>query len=491
MGLVATLLLLAFAAAASFLFATLVYSLRDFSKATLASWFEKRGKLHRLQAVVDSEDELLLAAASARAAANLAVVITLLHVLTLLFPRLSGAWLYALTFVAGFLFIGLVAVVLPLVLAKHAAEPIIGIFSGLLRLKRLLLFPILKLHAPVDAIVRRVTGHGPADNPEVVEEELEQEILEIVQEGREEGVIDEAERERIERVLRFQDATASQAMTARPQIVAVPIHAPMRDVLRIIDESGYSRIPVYAGSLDRVIGVLYARDLFRYVGKSLNGDTHEIGAPHDPPESKRAPTEPHADFRLQRVMRQPLFVPKTKPLADLLREFQQQKVHMAIVLDEYGGTAGLVTIEDVLEELVGEIADEHEYDETPMFRRIDERAAEIDAQLPVEDLNRLLGLAVPEDQGFGTLGGFITTTLAAIPQAGTSFERQVPGSSGGLRRLIVTVLDAEPQRINRVRLEVQEAEPADAQTPEAEAPATQENSRSRQAPAAAGATAAR
>jgi CBS domain containing-hemolysin-like protein len=460
MGLAATFLVLAIAAAASFLFATLVYSLRDFSRTALAAWFEKRGRLSRLDAVVDSEDELLLAAASARAAANLVVIITLLHLLTLLFPRLSGTWLYAMTFVAGFLFIGLVAVVLPLVLAKHAAEPIIGMFSGLLRLKRVLLFPILKLHAPVDAIVRRVTGHGPADNPEVVEEELEQEILEIVQEGREEGVIDEAERERIERVLRFQDATAAQAMTARPQIVAVPINAPMSEVLRVIDESGYSRVPAYAGSLDKIIGVVYARDLFRYVGHSLNGGSHKPLEDGHARAALRA-GEIREDFRLARVMRQPLFVPRTKPLADLLRDFQQQKVHMAIVIDEYGGTAGLVTIEDVLEELVGEIADEHEYDETPMFRRIDEDTAEIDARLPVEDLNRLLGLAVPEDQGFGTLGGFITTVVEGIPQAGGSFEHEVAGANGsGSRRLIVTVLDAEPQRVNRVRVVVQSVGPA-------------------------------
>lgn len=447
MGLALTFLVLAIAAAGSFLFATLAYSLRDFSRATLAAWFEKRGKAGRLEAVIESEDELILTAASARAASNLVAILALLHVLRLLFPSLDGAWVYAFTFVAGFAFLGLVAVVLPLVLAKHAAEPIIGMFSGLLRMKRVLLFPVLKLHAPVDAIVRRVTGHGPADDPEEVEEELEQEILEIVKEGREEGVIDDAERERIERVLRFQDQTAAHAMTARAELVGIPLDAPIEEVLRVIDESGYSRVPVYAGSLDKVIGVLYARDLFRYVGKTFNGHNGH-------------PSDGHAgDFRLQKVMRQPLFVPKTKPLADLLRDFQHQKVHMAIVLDEYGGTAGLVTIEDVLEELVGEIADEHEYDETPMFRRLDERTAEVDARMEIEELNRLVGLDLPDDQGFGTLGGFITTTMGTIPQAGARFEHETAAAGGtGRKRLIITVLDAEPQRVNRARLEVLDVE---------------------------------
>ena len=142
-------------------------------------------------------------------------------------------------------------------------------------------------------------------------------------------------------------------------------------------------------------------------------------------------------------------MPESKPLADLLRDMQYQKVHMAIVLDEYGGTAGLVTIEDVLEELVGEIADEHEEDEAPMFARIDECRAEADARLSVEEANRLLGIGIPEDQGFDTLGGFVTTTLGQIPQAGTTFEHETDRI-----RAAFTVLDAEPQRVNRVAIEI-------------------------------------
>ena len=445
MGLILSLMVLLLAAAASFLFATLGYSLRDFSRATLAAWLEKRGKAGRLEAVLASEDELLLTSAIARAISNLVVILALVHVLNELFPSWDGAWIYALTFVVGFVFLGLVAVVLPLALAKHAAEPFIGSFSWLLRAKRLVLFPLLSLHAPVDALVRRVTGHGPADDPEEVEEELEQEILEIVAEGREEGVIDEAERERIERVLRFQDATAAHAMTARPEIEALPLDASVDDVLRVIEESGYSRIPVYAGSLDKVIGVLYARDLFHYVGKRVNGHGAGDGTGHE--------------FRIAKLMRQPLFVPRTKPLADLLRDFQLQKVHMAIVLDEYGGTAGLVTIEDVLEELVGEIADEHEYDETPMFRRVDERVAEVDARVGIEELNRMMGLSLPDDAGYETLGGFITTTLGLIPQEGATFEHDTGPDVASPKRLIITVLDAEPQRVNRARVEVVDLQP--------------------------------
>src|SRR5207248_1863515 len=138
--------------------------------------------------------------------------------------------------------------------------------------------------------------------------------------------------------------------------------------------------------------------------------------------------------------------PETKPLRDLLNDFRLQKVHIAIVVDEYGGTAGLVTIEDILEELVGDISDEHEPAEPAMLRRIDDQTWEADARVYLDELNRQVGLAIPEDQGFDTLGGFISTTLGRIPAAGTQFEHA---------NVKYTVLGAEPQKINRVKIEMQ------------------------------------
>jgi magnesium and cobalt transporter len=144
-------------------------------------------------------------------------------------------------------------------------------------------------------------------------------------------------------------------------------------------------------------------------------------------------------------MRPALFVPETKPLRDLLNDFRLQKVHLAIVLDEYGGTAGLVTIEDLLEEIVGDISDEHEPAEPAMVRKIDEQTWEVDARVYVDELNRALGLNLPEDAGYDTLGGFVSTTLGRIPADGTVFERD------GVR---YTILDAEPQKVNRVKIEL-------------------------------------
>jgi CBS domain containing-hemolysin-like protein len=238
-------------------------------------------------------------------------------------------------------------------------------------------------------------------------------------------------------------------MTPRGDIVALPDTATADEVLAVIEESGHSRLPVYCETLDRVVGVLHARDLFRYVGKHLNGhDSHEAGR-----ETRR--------FELLELVRRPLVVPETKKLSDLLRDMQLQKLHMAIVLDEYNGTSGLITIEDIIEQLVGEIADEHENEEQALFTRVSDTIFEADARLDIEELNRLVGLGLPEDAGFDTLGGFVMTQLGRIPAAGTSFPFERDG-----RRAVFEVLDAERQRVNRVRIDL---EPADAEQASASA----------------------
>jgi CBS domain containing-hemolysin-like protein len=192
-------------------------------------------------------------------------------------------------------------------------------------------------------------------------------------------------------------------------------------VKQTLEESGHSRIPVFDGTLDHIVGILYARDLLKFLGQAT------------------------LKFDIRSAMRPAYFVPEVKPLRDLLHDFRVQKVHIAIVLDEYGGTSGLVTIEDVLEELVGDISDEHEPLEPAMFKRLSEPSAEADARIYIDELNRQMGLNLPEDAGYDTLGGFVTTTLGRIPEAGTEFEYDGAKFS---------VLDAVPQKVNRVRIDV-------------------------------------
>ncbi|HLL89615.1 MAG TPA: hemolysin family protein, partial [Tepidisphaeraceae bacterium] len=236
------------------------------------------------------------------------------------------------------------------------------------------------------------------------------------------------ERVMIESVISFRDTTVGQIMTARPESVALELGSTLPHVKATIEESGHSRLPVYNGTLDQIVGVLYARDLLKFVG--------------EPPET----------FDMRAAMRPPLFVPETKPLRDLLTDFRLQKVHVAIVSDEYGGTAGLVSIEDLLEEIVGDIADEHEPAEPAMLRKLDDQTWEADARVYLDELNRVVGLSLPEDAGYDTLGGFVSTTLGKIPADGTVFEYET---------VKYTILDAEPQKVNRVKIELQLAPVAD------------------------------
>jgi putative hemolysin len=225
----------------------------------------------------------------------------------------------------------------------------------------------------------------------------------------------------IESVIEFHDTQVGQIMTARPEMVALEIDTPLEKVMCTIEQSGHSRIPVFEGDLDHIAGILYARDLLKHLWQS--------------PEQ----------VQIRSIIRPAFYVPETKSLRDLLQDFRLQKVHIAIVLDEYGGTAGLVTIEDVLEELVGEIADEHEPVEPAMFVRIDEHVAEADARIYIDELNRMTGLELPEEEGYDTLGGFVTNTLGRIPEPGTIFDY-------GPARF--TILSAEPHKVNRVRIEM-------------------------------------
>jgi magnesium and cobalt transporter len=204
-------------------------------------------------------------------------------------------------------------------------------------------------------------------------------------------------------------------------MIGLPVTATLDHVKQIIDESGHSRIPVYSGSLDQIVGVLYARDLLKMLGDKIES------------------------FDIRTAMRPAFYVPETKLLRELLQDFRVQKVHLAIVLDEYGGTAGLVSIEDVLEELVGDISDEHEPHEPSLIKRIDATTFEVDARIRLEALNRALELSLPEDAGYETLGGFVSNTLGRIPPKGFTLEHP------GMR---ITILDAEPQRVNRVRIEL-------------------------------------
>ena len=408
-------LLVVVACALSLAFATLTYSLRDVSRVRLAEALEERGKSDRLDSTVQHRNELVLSTAICRLVCNTLILLGVMYIFELLgFSTLVSYSLSLL--IAGSLSL-LFSVALPHALARYSGDSIVASWVGLLHAVHTLLMFVTVPMRWIDDVVRKIVGAQADEGAE----HIEQEILSAVEEGAAEGIVGDQERAMIESVIQFRDTTAGQIMTARPEIVGLELAAPLGEIKRIIEESGHSRIPVYEGTLDHVVGILYARDLLRHVG--------------EPPEK----------FDVRSTLRAPLYVPETKPLRDLLHEFRSKKVHIAIVLDEYGGCAGLITIEDVLEELVGDISDEHEPLEPAMFKRLGENAAEADARIYIDELNRQMGLSLPEDAGYDTLGGFVTTTLGRIPAKDETFTAH---------NVKFHILESEPQKVSRVLVEI-------------------------------------
>ena len=219
--------------------------------------------------------------------------------------------------------------------------------------------------------------------------------------GEEHGTLAEEERAMIHSIIEFGDRTVREVMISRLDIVAIPVVSTLEDAFEIIRTSGYSRLPLFVDHLDNILGIIHAKDLLPYVG---NENSQE-----------------RVDWT--RVARKPMFVPLGKPLDDLLEEFQLRKMHVAIVVDEYGGTAGLVTLENVLEEIVGEIRDESDEQEESLYERIDDRTVRCDSRLDLDDLNDLLGLSLDtEDLDFETVGGLVFHLNGTIPVPGDSFD---------------------------------------------------------------------
>lgn len=307
-------------------------------------------------------------------------------------------------------------------LAIHTGEAILARSFALLATLRVVLWPLAQALMGVDFIVRRLLGKAEATQEEE-NERLEEEILDAISEGKALGAVDEEQEEMIEAVFKLHDTAVSAIMTPRTDIIAIPHTATVDDIREIVLRAGHSRVPVYEKTLDQIVGVLYVKDLI----------------------TAKSPQE----FSVGKMMRAVPYVPETKTIDELLREFQQRKVHIAIVLDEYGGTAGLVTIEDILEELVGEIDDEYDKHTPPRINRIDDDTLEVDARVHVSEINEELDLeddeGLPENGEYDTVGGFVFTKLGKIPVAGEELVHD---------RIQVRVLSAEARKINRLRIHV-------------------------------------
>lgn len=216
----------------------------------------------------------------------------------------------------------------------------------------------------------------------------EEKIIEMIDEATQEGEFSRAEQALIKSVFEFSDTTAMQCMTPRTDISAVSIEDPIEKIMAFVRSEGYSRYPVYRGDFDHIIGVLFSRDI---VNLLLDNKL----------------------FTFQDLIRPAYFVPDSKKISEVLADFQSKQVHMAIVLDEFGGTAGIITIEDIIEEIVGEIQDEYDEEEA-LFKRLRPNLVEVNARMDVDDFNKRFQSDLPEDQA-DTIGGLIFTVIGELP----------------------------------------------------------------------------
>ncbi len=315
---------------------------------------------------------------------------------------------------------------IPQSVARHVPEATVYAWALLIRGLYAVSAPVRAVGSLVDEIVKRLAGRTDAD----ASGEIQQELLDVVQEAREDGQFDEREKSMIEAVVNFRNLTVRQVMTPRTEIAAMEVTESLGDVTAYIRTCGHSRIPVYEGSLDSIIGFFYVKDLMHW----LAGDGSRAGR----------------TFDFRSILRPAIFVPETKTVRETLHEMLAQKVHIAVVADEFGGTAGLVTVEDIMEEIVGEIQDEYETTPdagaSPIRVNRESRTAEIDARAYIDDVNGVivpLGVELPESPDYETVAGFVAVTLGHIPAKGEEVR---------ITRGIVRVTEAEPKRAIRVLL---------------------------------------
>ena len=341
---------------------------------------------------------------------------------TLLTESLFASWgvphawrLWLALLVSFFLSVVLLiaAEVTPKTLAIRYAERVALAAAGPVDRLATFLGPVLWA---VTIVSRALTGGRAARAPYLTEQEL----LTVLHVSEEQGVIEEQEHQMIHGIIEIGDKTVREIMVPRTDIVAVERKSSLKEIVKVFKEHRHTRLPVYEGDLDHVIGLIHTKDLLLFYTLSTT-----------------------QEFDIDKILRPIKFTPEQKKVDELLHEMRTEKVHMMIVLDEYGGTAGLVSLEDLLEEIVGEIRDEYDSAEEELLVILNDHEARVDARFPLEELNSRLGLAIEESGDYDSVGGYVHAQLGKIAAAGDSFK-------GG--RATWTVEKVKGRRIEWVRL---------------------------------------
>ena len=301
----------------------------------------------------------------------------------------------------------------PKVVAKAYSAHISNAVIKLVYMLSKLFLPISKILMVVSKLIARIFGVKIDEIAFLITEE---EIKSVVSVGEEEGVIEEEEKKMIHSIFEFTDTTVKEIMIPRTTVFAVEASKTLEEIWDVITGNGYSRIPVYEEGIDNIIGVFYIKDIFNVI------------------------RDGKLNMQVKSFIREAYFVPETKALVEMLEEFKKKHIHMAIVLDEYGGTSGIITIEDLIEEIVGDINDEFDIEHDEEIKKVADNKYIIDAMLDVEFLNEELSIDLPVSEDYDSLGGYIYSVLGRVP-----LEKDTITHDNG--KVEIRVLEVDNRRI--------------------------------------------
>jgi putative hemolysin len=331
---------------------------------------------------------------------------------------------FAVEMVAMILVLTIFGEVLPMTIAVKHPEAFLAVVRRPVAWFGVLIAPVRVALGALTALTLRLVAAEQVRQPELSEEELRT----LVDVGASEGVVEREEREMIHKVFQLEDTQVRAVMVPRTDMLCLDVHTPREQILPALREHLHSRVPVYEGSIDVIVGVLYTKDLLPFVRGGLP-----------------------ADFDLRAHLHPPYFVPESKRADQLLQEFQAKRLHLAIVVDEFGGTAGLVALEDLLEELVGEIADEYDEPER-LVQRVDARTYRVAGKLPIDELRALTGLKI-SDEDYDTVGGWVLDLFGRVPRKAERLEAP---------DFVVTVEKVERTRVVEVLVTLRRPAPGEA-----------------------------
>ncbi|BDG34661.1 hemolysin family protein [Saccharococcus caldoxylosilyticus] len=382
-------------------------ALSSANKIRLKNYVEEnhRGS-KRVNYIMEHLDHVLLTVLVANRITGIVAVAFLVDVATTMLGERAG--LVAAIIVMTVLLV-VFGEILPKSIAKVHAESLSIRYAGII-------YVLMKLLSPVTTLFHAVREHVAKwfTSGAVVPVVTEEEIKVMIDLSEEEGIIDNKEKELIHRSLDFDEILVEEIFTPRSDMVAVEVNQPIEEIRDVFLEEKYSRIPVYEGDIDNVIGILSESDFFSELVQQK-------------------------EVNIRKLLRKPLFVVESMKISDLLPEFQKSKVHMAIVVDEFGGTAGLITLEDIIEQIVGEIWDEHD-EAVKSIRQIDENSYEFNAELPLDEFCEMMKIDTPESASH-TLGGWIFEMFERVPNVGETLH---------YGPLTFTVRQVENRRIRKV-----------------------------------------